>query len=76
MFTNFDYQKLDNYFERLRMTTSACHQGVKAQLCGFVINDIILIIIDHCVLYLELYCNYFKACYTIKLFVVLLNILS
>lgn len=40
---NFDYQKLDNYIERLSMTTSAPHPGVKAQLYGFVINDIILI---------------------------------
>ena len=40
------------------------------QLCGFVINDIILIKIDHCVLYLELYCDYFKASYTIKFFVI------
>lgn len=52
------------------MTTSVPHQGVKAQLCGFVINDIILIKIDHCVWYLELYCDNFKACYTIKFFVV------
>lgn len=35
------------------MTTSASHQRVKAQLCGFVVKDIILIIIDHCVLYLD-----------------------
>lgn len=48
---NFDYQKLDNYFERLSMTTSAPHQGVKEQLYGFVINDIILIKLISCFIF-------------------------
>lgn len=45
---NFDYQKLDNYFERPSMTASVPHQGVKEQLYGFVINDIILIKLISC----------------------------
>lgn len=70
MFANFDDQKLDSYFERQRMTTSVPHQGFTAWLGGFVINDIILIKIGHCVWYLEMYCDNFKACYTIKFFVI------
>lgn len=48
---NFDYQELDNYFERLSMTTSAPHQGIKEQLYGFVINDIILIKLISCFIF-------------------------